>query len=73
MSIKYDAIESLVGSEWRFHKSTKETVRLKEVLKGTSKALGKLLIFEYVDRDKKPFLTNEQNFKKDFFWAERIK
>jgi len=73
MSIKYDAIESLVGSEWRFHNSTKETVRLKEVLKGTSKALGKLLIFEYVDRNKKPFLTNEHNFKKDFFWAERIK
>lgn len=73
MSIEYSNIESLVGSEWRFFRSTNETVRLVQVMKASSKVLGKILQFEYVDRDKQPFLTNEYNFKRDFFWAERVK
>jgi len=73
MSIEYNTIESLIGSEWRFFRSTNETVRLINVFKASSKASGKILEFEYVDIDKKPFLTNEHNFRRDFFWAERIK
>ena len=73
MSIEYGDLEDLVGSEWRFFRSTNETVRLREVSKGTSKILGRVMIFEYLDRDKKPFATNEYNFRRDFFWAERLK
>jgi len=73
MSIDYDSLDNLVGSEWRFSGSTNETVRLREVSKGTSKILGRVMIFEYLDRDKKPFATNEYNFRRDFFWAERLK
>ena len=73
MSIEYVDLEDLVGSEWRFFGSTNETVRLREISKGTSKILGRVMIFEYLDRDKKPFATNEYNFRRDFFWAERLK
>ncbi len=73
MSTKYESIEGLIGSVWKFNNSDGCEVELTSVGKAISKSSGKILIFRHLTYDKPNFTSNEADFKRSFYWADRIK
>lgn len=71
--ISYTNPEELIGSVWRFIYSDNCEVELVGVHKSTSRTGGKLMTFRHLTYDKPNFITNEENFKRSFNWAERIR
>jgi len=71
--ILYEVPESLIGSVWKFNNSGGCEVELVNVSKAVGRSSGKILTFRHLTYDKPNFTTNEENFKRSFIWAERIK
>ncbi len=69
----YEVPESLIGSVWKFNNSGGCEVEVVSVNKSTSRTGGKIIVCKHLTYDKPNFTTNEENFKRSFIWAERIK